>query len=184
MDQRVMDAIGQWDREYKPSDGPKVKPGLDTLPDGDYDLEIAYADLGVTSKTNDTILRIGLKVLTGPMAGVTVEKPIFFNSQVSVDILGAELVTLGFDADKWTAANGRRFSQELVRVVPLLRGICFRGHKKRNESNGEVYHNLYVNAKLPPRSGNNLATAQPLPSQTAGHALSPCGTYYQNSIPF
>jgi hypothetical protein len=157
-DAAVLDAISRFDREYQPSDAPKQRAGIDTLPDGDHDFEVADASLEMTAKTQEPILRVGLRVVSGAMRGSVVEKAYFFSNQMCVDILGADLVTLGFDADRWTAANGRRFSVELGRVVPQLVGVRFRGHKRMKNN----YANLYVNARLAPGSQPHLP-ASPAP---------------------
>jgi hypothetical protein len=141
--------LESFDTDFKASQMAGRSSGIETLPDADYDFVITKAEMRRTPQTNDLILSVYVRVLGGPQDGKEVEKPYFFNRQKSVDILGGDLMTLGFDADKWTLAHGRKFSQELPRVVPKLAGIRFRGTKKASQGDdNKTYHNLYINARL------------------------------------
>jgi hypothetical protein len=142
-DQDIIDELSRYDQDYVPQAG--RRPGLDSLADGDYDFAIQGADLARTEKTRQPILRLELKVVPG---GQILEHVYFFSEQRNVDRLGADLCTLGFDADQWTAQNGRRFSAELPAAVARLTGIRFRGHKVTVTKDGKTHHNLYVNARL------------------------------------
>ena len=138
------DELSQFDQTFTPQSG--IRPGIDSLPDGDYDCEIITADIGRTEKTNELILRLGLRT----NVGAVVEYAYFFRTQQSVDILGGDLVTLGFDADQWKPP-ARPFSTELPRVVPMLVGLRFRARKKTAQNQkdpSKPFHNLYVNQRL------------------------------------
>ena len=152
-DEEKIAPIRRFDEHYKPSEGGGQRPGLDLLPDGDYHLEIVSAELTATKKTGQSIFRLSLKVLDlgSRFHGQIVERASFFTSQENVDILGADLLTLGFDSDQWTTKAGRPFSSELLKAAPQLVGLCFRGQKVAKESDkGKSYHNLYINRRLTP----------------------------------
>jgi hypothetical protein len=136
--------LEQFDQSYSPQAG--RRPGLDVLPDGDYDFEILDAKLDTTPKQHVRIVRVGLRVTSaGSSQGQTLEHISFLNNQTAIDILGSTLCTLGFDADQWTVASGRPFSKELPKALPRMRGLRFRGTKKKNQ---DGFHNLYYNARL------------------------------------
>lgn len=163
----IMADIGQFDAAFAP--GEARRAGLEILPElTDTDFEIVKAEPEVTPKTRDNILRIGLKVLSGPLAGQPVEYAYFFKSQSNIDILGGDLATLGFDTDQWKAP-ARPFSKELVKALPRLIGKRFRGRTKKN---GE-YTNLYINAALvsgKPTTNGAPATYSPPTAQASGEA--------------
>lgn len=142
------DELATFDQGYAPQSG--RRPGLDTLPDGDYDFSIQDAELTRTQKDKELLLKLALRVESSlAEMGKVVEKPYFFRTQTSVDILGSDLCTLGFDADRWKPEFGRKFSAELPLVVPKLKGMRFRGKKtSKVEAGGKTYHNLFVNTKL------------------------------------
>jgi hypothetical protein len=139
------DELNQFDQDFNPSPG--RRPGLEALADGVYDFEVLSADLARTEKTNELVLRLGLKVLA---TGLVVESTYFFRTQRNVDILGSDLCTLGLDSDQWKAP-ARPFSRELPTALPRLRGVRFRGKKHQAENRQDPtkpYHNLYVNQRL------------------------------------
>ena len=159
------DELAAFDRDFSPQPGRRA--GIESLPDGDHDFEVVGAELTRTEKSNDLILRIGLRVLD---LGTTVEHAYFFRTQMNVDILGSDLCTLGFDADLWKAPH-RPFSRELPQVVSRLTGIQFRG-KKETRSNpkdpAKPYANLYVNQRLGGVSPQPTAYAPPAPGFAPG----------------
>ena len=155
-DPSVSEELSRFDDEFHPRAG--RKPGIDSLPDGSYDLEIVEAELARTQEQRLAILRQGLRVLSGPHAGMVVENVYFLETQENRDFLGADLGTLGFDVHEWRAARGRGFSQELPRAVEAMRGRRFRGKK---ETNKKGYAALYVHARL-------NGTATPMPAATSG----------------
>jgi hypothetical protein len=142
-DQDIIEELSRYDRDYVPQAG--RRPGIDTLADGDYDFLIQGAILDRTEKNREPILKLELKAAPG---GNVIEHAYFFRTQDNIDRLGADLCTLGFDADQWTAQNGRRFSAELPAAVARLTGLRFRGHKTTVQKDGKTFHNLYVNARL------------------------------------
>ena len=145
MSDDIFDEIGRFDGEYTPED--VQRPGLDSLPDGTYEFQVSQVALARTPKSNEPILRCALKVLSGASAGSTVEKAWFFKTQKNINQLGADLCSLGFDADSW---HGKRpFSQELKKALPKLKGMRFRA-RKLTEKGGDdkVYQNLYISGPL------------------------------------
>jgi hypothetical protein len=149
VDPNALGDIDRWNDNYKPSFG--FPAGMEVLPDGMYDFEIKTAAI---ERTNDgeAVMRIGLQVSNpGPQQNVTCSNTYWFKTQDNVDILGGDLCTLGFDADKWTAANGRQFSKELASALPRMVGLRIRGQKltRPNKNNpASPYHNLRINARL------------------------------------
>lgn len=122
------------------------KSTIETLPDGTYDFEITAAVLDRT-KDGDRILRMDLRVL----GGAVVEWACWLNKQTSVNALCADLVALGFDADKWGPA--RPLSVELPRAVVRLKGLKFRATKSSRKDSrpgmgDKVYHDLRVACRL------------------------------------
>ena len=138
------DELAAFDNDFNPSVGGQ-RPGIETLPDGDYDFEVTSAELTRTEKSNELILRVGLRV-----GGKVVEHAYFFRTQTGVDILGGDLCTLGFDSDQWKPPH-RPFSRELVAAVPRMVGLRFRGRKVTKPDKKEPtksHANLYVNQLL------------------------------------
>ena len=144
----TFDELTAFDQEYAPQAG--RRPGIDTLPNGEYDFLILEAELSRTQKDRELILKLFLRVESSlTEQGKVVERAYFFRTQTSIDILGSDLCTLGFDADRWTPEFGRKFSQELPAAMAKLEGIKFRGKKTTKvKPGGETYHNLFVNARL------------------------------------
>lgn len=124
-----------------------MRPGLDSLADGEYDFEITAAELTRTPKDNELIFRFSLRVIS---TGQTVEKVYFFRSQQNVDFLGADLCALGIDADQWKPP-ARPLEKELPAALPKLRGVRFRGKKvtaANSKDHAKPFHNLYINNRL------------------------------------
>lgn len=160
----IVDEIAQFDREFAPQSG--RRPGLDAMASGDYDLEIAEAELTRTEKTREPLLRLALRVL--PQGG-TYEHVYFFRTQDAVNRLGADLVTLGFPL----AAN-QPFSRQLPGVVGRLTGVRFRAKKSETKADsGKVYHNLFINSRL---------TGSPMPAANNFFDKTPART--EDEIPF
>lgn len=141
--------LAAYDDAFNPQSVPSRPPGLEALPGGSYDFEIEAAEFTRTLYSKELILRWLLRVLSGERAGLRVEHAYFFRRQQQVDVLGAHLCTLGFDADKWKPQAGRRFSDELPKAVPKMPGIRFHARKETESgSDGKTYHVLYLNARL------------------------------------
>lgn len=144
------------------------KPGIDTLPDGSYDLEIESATLDRVNA--DRVARVGLKIA----GGTSVEWTVWLSRQEGVNGFCADLAVLGFDTDKWGPANNRLISVELPKAVSRLKGIRFRGSKTHREGKGtnlgKVYHELRVLCRLDSRPmppvGPTNGSAAPHPAQT------------------
>lgn len=138
--------IDRWQEQFTPQEG--FLPGPESLDEGSYDFLIENAELSKT-KNGGSIFRLTLKVLSGPRAGMRLERPTWFEKQESVDSLGGDMVTLGMGAN-W-GRRGKPLSQELRDTVPQLRGVKFAGTRK----NGKVknpgqpgFPNLYINARI------------------------------------
>ncbi len=154
--------LARWDNEYTPDAG--QRPGVNSLPVGDYEMEVVYAGFDRTPQSRDLILRAHLRVLAGAAVGMIVEHTYFFDTQKKVDRLGADLCALGFDADQWTAKHRRKFSAELLKALPRLRGVRFRARRTADPGkDGKVWHNLHVNGRLtaPTTNGPTAAAAAP-----------------------
>ena len=175
----MYEELETFDENFQPSAG--MRAGLDTLPDGTYGFEIVEADLSRTAQTQELILRLSLKVITdnrpamaihGRAIDTIVDRAYLFRSSEAVALLGGDLMTLGFDSQDWTVANGRPFSKELPRVIPRLHGLRFRGQKKtkQNLKNPEQpYHNLTILARLP---GGSATSTPPMPPSLLASAAS------------
>lgn len=140
--------LERFDRDFKPGSG--QKPGLSMLADGEYDFRIVKAETARTEKKRDPIVRIVLQVLTkGNHYGTTLERVYFLGTLENTEILGADLVTLGIDADQW-AAQGRKFSVELAPALLKIVGVCFMGKKTTKKTDKATYHNLFINERIAP----------------------------------
>jgi len=151
-------SLDQFDKEYNPSDAGKPLT-LESLEDGVYVLTVQSAALVKTERTGEDILRWMYRVVQGPsMVGSVVESVNFFRSQVSVNILGADLALLGLPTSTWTVGNGKPFSKMMRESLPGLAGITFSAAKvTTDKGNGKVYHNLRIKTRV---SG-----ASPMPEQ-------------------
>jgi len=107
------------------------RPNIDSLANADYDFEIVDAKLDRIN--TDRILRIGLRT----SAGKVVEWTHWLNRQEGVNRLGAELVVLGFDADRWGPQHNRPLSVELPKAVLKLPGRKFRATKTSRNGSGQ-----------------------------------------------
>lgn len=122
---------------------------LDGITDGDYDFEINEAAHKIKTEKGMLILEINMEILTpGKHQGAKVQHAMFITDRDSANRVGKDLTTLGFDCEEWTKANSRPFSQEILKVAKVLKGLRFKGKKATNKSDGKVYHNLYVNKRL------------------------------------
>lgn len=144
------------------------RPGLETLANGEYDFEFAEAKLDKIK--GDTVLRASLKV----NGGRTVEYLWWLNKNEAVNRFGADMVTLGFDADRWGPAHGRPLSREIPAVAAKLRGVKFRGVKASRprtdfltkQPTGEHWHDLHIGCRIdgrpmPPLNSPTRQTAAP-----------------------
>lgn len=133
-----IDDIARFDDDYKPAERFVRLPGPEALPDGTYVFTVTHAALEQTHKSSETLLKWHLKVITGPSAGLVIERPYFFRTQEAVDRLGADLLALGFDADRWSGRYGRKFSAELLKAIPKMLGLQIQG-RVRTADDGKTY---------------------------------------------
>jgi hypothetical protein len=144
---------------YEPQKPGNQMPGPEVLPDGPGEFEILGAELTETPKQHQTIARLEIKALSGAAAGRIFERPTFFNRQEAVNYLGGELMSLGVDSTRWQDKS-KPLSQHIRESLALLKGIRFKGTKATNSSNGQTYHNLYING----RAASTPGQATPAPS--------------------
>jgi hypothetical protein len=177
MSDDVFDEMDRFNDEFRPQ--PSWRPGLDLLPDGLADFEIVAACGDRTPKSNDPIVRWTLKVLSGPCAGTLIDHVHFVGTLESVERLGGDLQTLGFDVENWKPPQ-RPVSVELKKALPMLRGRCFRAKKETNPGQqGKVFHNLRVYQLLTkdtprlPVGAAPAAAAAPAPQAAAATADAP-----------
>lgn len=180
MNDDVFGDILRYDNDFRPEAGRKA--GLEVLPDGAYDFAILGVVPDRTQKDRDPILRWHLRVLGGQHDGQEIEWLSWLTRQESIDRLGGDLATLGFDTSSWKPPH-RPFSAELQKALPRLIGLRFRATKQANQSGGKTFQNLYLNAKLSgPSAPPPAATAPPV-----RHAL-PAPTFQQpgqdEDVPF
>lgn len=162
-DQAAQMALADFDREYAPKES-EFHPGPEILPDGLYTLEILSVALKRSPRAGTPIFAMVCRVVGGPVGGAVLERGSVLTSQQNIDRLGADLVTLGLDAGEWKAEKGRPFSKELVANMARLPGKKFVAQKKANESDGKVYHNLYI---------NSLVSGAAMPQTPAGFVPQP-----------
>lgn len=142
------DDLASFDDAFTPQQSSNFRPGLDALAPGSYDFTILSAALDITQKSQDRILRVELRV---EQTAQVIEHCYFFQRQESVDRLGGDLATLGFDVGLWKPPH-RPFSKELPRALVQLPGRRFKGTKAVNpakDNSGKLYHNLWINSRLP-----------------------------------
>lgn len=140
--------LEQFDNDFTP-----VAPGrtanVEVLPNGDYILEIAEAELTTTRYTGETLVRWVYKVLSGPAhTGLSVENGNLLRSQDAVNRLGADLMVLGVNCNEWSAAGGKPFSKMLPQALLSLKGVKVNANKSTTEGrNGKTYHNLNIRSR-------------------------------------
>jgi hypothetical protein len=163
-DAYALKALEQFDQHFKAEGG--FRPGPECLPDGEYDCEIISAILERTKNSGEPIVRMSIRVVSGPKAGTVFDRGSLLGKQESADRFGAELVTLGIDADKWTEAAGRKFTQELPGALDRLAGRKFSAKKStsdQTDKNGRPYQNFNI---------TSLLSGKAMPSRAAAVAAS------------
>jgi hypothetical protein len=151
--------------DYEPLTGGAQNPGPEILPDGSWEFEIVSAELTETPKTNETIGRIQLRVLSGPAAGRLLERATFFRRQEAVNYLGGELMSLGVETSRW-ADKSKPLSQHIEEAFVSIRGARFKGTKVTNTVNGKPYHNLSINSLVQAAPADSSASALPSPDDS------------------
>jgi hypothetical protein len=150
--------------EYEPQTGGQM-PGPELVPDGTWEFEIISAELTETPKTNETIGRIQLRVLSGPAAGRVLERATFFRRQEAANYLGGEMMALGVDSARWSDKS-KPLSQHIEEAFARIRGVRFKGTKVTNTKDGKPYHNLYINSLVQAAPANSSASALPSPDDS------------------
>ena len=139
-------------KSIKPAEGQR-KPEIKDMPEGTYDFEIVSGEF---RKTEDgkMLFQFTLRILGGNNDGIICTAPAFWLKgddgswdEKKVASLKADLITLGFDSDKWE--GDRTFAKEMAKVMPKLKGIKARGIRKNNPYKGKIYNNFNISTKLP-----------------------------------
>jgi hypothetical protein len=188
VDQAALAQLARFDDQYQPAERNVQYPGLEALTDNqEYDFTIQDAELTVTPKTKDVIFRLILRVDKGPLAhmGLVVQSTYFFDKAERTGYLGADLITLGFDADTWKKEHGKAFSTELANAIPRMNGIRFAAKKVSKEGNeGKTFHNIYINRRLGAASLPSSPPSANGPAKTPVPATTGPGPTDDNDIPF
>jgi hypothetical protein len=167
--------LDTFSNDYKAA--PAFMPGLATLADGDYDFEVVEATLDHIKA--DRVMRMHLKV----GGGRVVEHLYRLASQYGINQLGADLLALGFDSDKWGQPS-RPLSVEIPKAVAKLKGVRFRGTKKRRTgSDGKEYYDLFFSGRVAGAAMPNYASPPAAPTQRV-IAPAPVGPAADDDIPF
>jgi hypothetical protein len=145
---------------YEPQSGGAQMPGPEIIPDGPGEFEILSVELTQTPKQHQTVARLQIRTLTGAATGRVFERVTFFNRQESVNYLGGEMMALGIDSRCWQDKT-KPLSQHISETFAILKGMRFKGTKATNLSNGQTYHNLYINGLAGALPGQ--ATQAPTP---------------------
>lgn len=149
--------LDQFDNGFRPV-RPGQRPGIDSLPDGEYTVVLEKAELA-TTKGGADLVRWSILV-EGDMASVGYDHASFLSSQQNVNALGADLMAIGVPCDTWTTVNGKRFSVELPKALASLKGVRLSINKSSSTSaSGKVYHNV----RFLGRAGASINEASPEP---------------------
>lgn len=138
------DYLDSYENEYKPEHA--VRPRLETLADGDY--EFTILDAAIVHLVNKPVLRAGLKVEGGGI----IEHTWWHDSQDKFNAMAADLLSLGFPADKW-GKGGIPVKQGFPDAVAKMPGIRFKGAKRTERPTegtyaGKVFHKLYISGRV------------------------------------
>lgn len=141
-----------------PAGGGSYGNDLKTLPDGEYEFEIASGGAAYKQieSTESELVELKLTLLSeNPrQQGKKFNHAYWLTNtaakggglnEVTVGILKKDLKTLGFDVDNWTKANGRPFFGELKKALKILNGGGFAFKGKKVTKSGHA--NLYINSR-------------------------------------
>lgn len=149
----------------------KAKPGeradgvkLSELPDGDYEMEVAAAELKDT--TAGPLFSVQFTILGDKFGGQTYKHVAWFTrknkatgarekNDVALNILKKELIDYGFDVNNWTKDAGRPFTAELKKAAAVMQGLRVIVKKKQSGQ----YHNAYVNGRA--KEGDETKDGRP-----------------------
>ena len=142
--------------------GPR-RSEVGTLPEGDYEFQIADLDNKIVGDDSKALLVLGLRVMT-PLAhaGQVLDFNYWLTDEGAVSRCFADLVVLGMD-------GAAPFVTSLQAFLPKLLGRRFKGRRKDNTSDrGKTFNNLYVNQLVggspmaePRRQARHRATRRP-----------------------
>jgi hypothetical protein len=172
MDNELKKILSQYDAEFstdRPEGaGTNIRPGAEVLADGDHTVTVLEATATFTEKTSQPLVRWTLRTADG----LVFEYAQFLTSQVGVNIVGSTLVTLGIDADTWTA-RGIKFSEALAEALAKVAGAVVQVKKKTEvgRQDGKSRPRLYFNQRV----GRGQSQAAPVYSAPPGD---------DNDIPF
>ncbi len=155
-----LDAYG---REAAPQH--QFAPGLDTVPDGDYDVQ--FGSVKLDRINNDRVVRSVLH-----LAGRAIEYLWWLNKQPSVNGFLADMAALGFPAHTWGSRPGQTpLSAAIPGCVATLEGVRFRAVKSSRKTQAKpaqmgqaaqearTFHELHIHGRLAGAPMPNLGTA-------------------------
>lgn len=179
----VFDELESFDTAYAPK-APEgnFRPGVEALPDGNYNLEITGAALEKSQKQGKLIFRLDLRVLGGQLNGTLIDWGQVLSVQQNADILGSTLMRLGVNADAWRVPP-MTFSKGLRELIERRRLVGVKFYAKKS-TEGQ-YARLYVNALLSgtaamPAAGIAPPTATPVVPKNGV----PAGVGADEDLPF
>lgn len=151
IDQSILDDL----REIDPNKIEKPiqrSAGLDSLPDGKYDVQIVSGDL---KKLDDgkIVFNFSIKIIGGSNAGFICQSDarwIKGADGINYDAINrivSDLVTLGVPAGDWKGPG--EFAANITAALTLVAGRKAKVQKVSKEKLGKTYHNLYINSLLP-----------------------------------
>lgn len=186
--QTIQKDLSEYDRDYSPASVFSVLPTTEEFPDGVYVGTIRSAELSSRNSDGRPLLRITFDTRLPDIGDVRCEHVWHLGS--GVDRLGAALVALEFDADRWTPANRRPFSAELVKFVKerKLEGVCFQAKRRSyTDKSGKPGWSFDFAARIkavPPRGATSPPPA-PAPAPR-NHQPQPAASpgVDESSIPF
>jgi hypothetical protein len=123
---------------------------LESLQDGEYTMEIDTAELTMTQRTNETIIRWVYRVVSGPgHIGQKIENASFIRNQEQANMIGADLLVLGIPTNEWLPGHksGKKFSKELPLALKQIVGYTMTAAKTSKVSGSRTYHNLRIKGK-------------------------------------
>lgn len=159
------DFYDTYEQDYKPEH--RYALDIKALEDGPHEFEILSAQL-VTANNGKPILECSLKV----DGGLTIKHSWWHDSQDGFNAMCADLLILGFDADKW-GRGGKPIREALPAAVARMPGLRFKGLKRTRvvedkpmpgvpAKEKKTYHDLIIHGLV--KTGRSTPAA-PAPTQ-------------------
>jgi hypothetical protein len=158
----VIEELARFDSDYRPAERFSSLPSTQDLAEGIYACTIQSAILARTYNSKEPILRLQIEA-SQSVGSMLCEHAYLLGNQQNYDRLGADLIALGFDADRWSASQGRPFSAELLKLLSSgkLNGIRFQAKRRNYTSNGKAGWSFDVCGRL--KDGGRPAAPAPAP---------------------